>query len=294
LEWGHCLCTYPARKRGREGQGERKYKLGESSSERRKKKGFSRIFRKGWRLIERHTLDFTNMWDYYENHGCWPLDYVHVYAAYKLWRGGGTFPSWPYVKKPYMYIKVYNCSQWMLSWDSVIWHPGLEPSSLSGTLGCKTGMGPLPRGWIHTPTGMKKLMKVISATLYALVQRASHRYKYNHIYNVHVHVRVPICAHTEFHDAVLSLLRNEHHHKFLALLPVGCPARAKCSTHFINRNVLVHCTCTCTHTHTILDTRNHICKYDTNVHCVRTCTENEIHVHVAQCTHTCNHVIPKN
>ena len=46
---------------------------------------FLEIFRIEGRLIERHTLDLTNMsaWDYY---GCWPLNYAHVYEAYKLWR----------------------------------------------------------------------------------------------------------------------------------------------------------------------------------------------------------------
>ena len=42
------------------------------------------IYRKGGRWIKKHALDLTNISALWEKYGCWQLDYVHIYAAYKL------------------------------------------------------------------------------------------------------------------------------------------------------------------------------------------------------------------
>ena len=55
---------------------------------------FKKIFRRGGRSIETGTLDLTNVWGPQHTlslvglyHGCGLLEYVNVFAAYKVWRG---------------------------------------------------------------------------------------------------------------------------------------------------------------------------------------------------------------
>ncbi len=72
---------------------------------------FLEIFQRGGgRLIKRHTLDPYQCGITLEIHLMLALDYgynIHIYAVYKLWRGGGRQPwrggrfppPWPYVEK---------------------------------------------------------------------------------------------------------------------------------------------------------------------------------------------------
>ena len=64
-----------------------------------------------------------------ETHRCGLLDYVHAYAAYKVWRGGNS-SSWPYVEKTqviltrsmgvatkankrcYLWVMLVGCAGW--------------------------------------------------------------------------------------------------------------------------------------------------------------------------------------
>ena len=61
---------------------------------------FPEIFKRGGRLIHRHALDLTNVWDYFRNHGHGLLDHVHNYITCSpgSLKGGGS-PSWPYAEK---------------------------------------------------------------------------------------------------------------------------------------------------------------------------------------------------